>query len=331
MKKAIYLTIASVLAFFVGRQGADVPNERAAFISKLEFASSMNMAFAAGPEEDAGKMAEGLWGFAIEGNGNDASVYEFLTEILDDISDEMQLQGYATCSDIPVSGSDTLLSGVVVNYSNGSKAIPAGSNWSNSGTNYSRRMTASMGGNEFAELQYDCSTHTNVYFKYDFNEFESHDRIAEIYLQKGAGDKLNLEVLTTCTDAIECGVKQNTVISFHTPDGSELQIVGTRTEDNTVDVVKSISVHGNKNLKLADVHFMDHANLGNTEDINPANASVTGACVDFDQATYIPVGGTPECSTASLSAQDALNGAQSDAFGIGNIRPATVNAINLTY
>ncbi len=333
MKKIICLSIVSVLAFFVGRQGADVPNERAAFISKLEFASSLNMAFAAGPEEDAGKMAEGLWAFAIESQpGGDTSVYEFITEILDDISSEMQAQGYAGCNDVPTSGSDLLpSSGVTVNYSVGTKLVPSGSNWLNSGNTYSKRMTASVGGVEFAELQYDCNSDLNIYFKYDFNQFQAHDRVAEFYVQKGAGGLLNLELKSTCTDASQCGVKQNTLMSFHTPDGNEIKVVGTRTEDNSADVVKSISLHGDKNLKLADIHIMDHTDLTNIEDIDPLNASVIGACVDFNQATYIPTGGAADCVSAGVSANNALVGAESDAFGVGDIRPATIHGLNLTY
>ena len=89
-EKILALSIISALTFVVGGQGFDVPNKKAPFIGKLCFAGSLSKALAAGPEEDAGKVAEGLWRFAIESELDaDPSIYEFVTEVLDNTSDEM--------------------------------------------------------------------------------------------------------------------------------------------------------------------------------------------------------------------------------------------------
>ncbi len=332
MKKKIFLSIVSVLSFFIGHQGFDAPNKKASLSSKVKFASSINMAMASTPEEDAAQIAIGLWEFAIESNGGDKSVYEFVQEILTDFSNAMIAEGFNTCSDIPVTGSVLLSnSNVTVSFSGADKLVPNGSQWLNSGNLYQKKATASYAGNEFAEIQYDCSNHTNIYFKYDFNTFASHDRIAEIYMQKGSNGLLNIELQTTCQDPASCGTKQNSYLSFHTPDGNEIKVIGTRTEVNTTDLAVSVSMHGFKDQKMGDIHFMLHTDVTNNESLNPVNPSVTGVCVDFNSATYIPAGGASDCVSLGASAANTLNNSESDVFGLTDIHLLTINALNVLY
>ncbi len=293
-------------------------------------------ALTSSPEENAGKAAQGFWSFYIDSaasQDHDQSVFEFVKEeIIANVADEMVSLGYPTCADIPTSGSELITNGTTtVDYSTGTNTIPAGSNWDISGTTYEKRIRASVGANEFAEIQFNCTSDTNVYIKYDFNQFDSLDRVAEFYLQKGAGGKINLEMQSTCLNATECALKTNMLISFHTPDGNEVKVVGMATEDGSgADEVKGLSIHAFANSQIADIHFMDQTNLLSTDDFSPS-VNVSAVCVDFSIATYIAANGTADCTGVGAAANITLQASESDAFGVGDIEPATISSLNVTY
>ncbi len=337
MKKLILTTIASLLTFFIGTSGFDAPNKRASLVSKIKFAAQLERGMAyASDEEKAAEWAEGMWRILAgePGMAKDDYIMGWLEELLNNVSDGITDLGFASCSAVPASGTYVHPTEPVdITFQVSNKVVPMGSNFFNAGLSYDKSLTASHGGDEFIHIEFDCdSNNPNMYVRYDNSVMSSslEERVIEIHAQANlATNRIAIDFSMTCVSG-DCQDQTNMYLSMYTPDGDEFKIIGTLTQDELGSPeTKRMSLHGRKSLKIADIHFMDLANLNNTDDINPTlnPATVKGVCVDFNVANYVAAGG----ACAALSADNELDLSTTNFFGLSNLHGNTVSSQTLTY
>jgi hypothetical protein len=270
--------------------------------------------------------------------GPDGGFVGMIKQMTNKLGAALGRAGYATCEDIPTSGSasqtitkDGMAMTMTMDFGVGTKAIPSG--YGSLTGNFEKRVTVSRGDDEVMAFEMTCANGSGIrtgYIVADKDMMKESGREVsrgmEIYFQKNENTNAGrVDMLQVAEGSASNGEKL--AVTFNTDDGDSFQMWMIRTTSNGGD---SFGVRGSRSsnqARLSSIHYTN-ADLNNATAIETVTngANTFTDCLDFSGVNAVSVGSS--CSNINAHTSNAKFNNSEPAWTIQGIGAATITDLN---